>query len=880
MCGRAAQTRNAVFSAATALGASNADQKGNPTSTDSSTDNQEPQSKSNEAQSTSQEFTESPLKYEWRDNFNMSPGMDAMIFFKDGDEIRMERKIWGIISRGGTRTSPLESGMSQHFQALMFNARSDTLYSKPTFARLASMKRTCVIALDGFFEWKAPTNKGKKQPYYVKNKDRPYLLMAGLWTSVPTGREDDPQLDTFTIITTEVSKSLNWLHDRQPVCIWDDSLAHEWLESPSEKVLRKLEASQPEDGVFDWHEVTQDMSSTKFRSCDAIKPLPKMKTIKSFFTALSPGQKAKSPSKSNFPKSGIATSATSKMMSSKPKSSNSAKDFFAPKGKRRKDGTAEADTSTPAEKKQAVSKTENKKDFIIYAAARGTLATLMLRLLSFVCTQYTIRVLDPGALGRASVQMELLLTTCLFLSREGFRLAMTRNISEENASVAWLSIPTGTVVIFLAFLFQQYATGQSLNESDSGNDNTDFYVAGILFCFASWIEVLGEPAALHALRRMDVTLKASAEGIATICKTFSTVLFLRYLGSEWSVTSFGLSQIAYAITYTIYLYLRTWGKLAFPRLEGVDGKTCYLVLVFTLQGCFKHFLTEGDRIVLTALSDNYNQGVYAMGSAYGGIAARILFQPIEENCRLLWSRFAEEKGHARLEQSYQVVIKGVLYVGFVFCFLAVNYTEIVLNILAGRKWGHNTEAVNVLSLFCVYTAFLAWNGTSEAFVYALASSGSDVGMLGFAHTFVGIVFAISAPIAIQNSGTVGLVVINCICMFLRSSFSVYYAANYFSKRKNESLSKSIRMLLTGMFPKPIVTASFIASCIITRYSMIVMRSNAVRKGYEVGSKAWFILSLQHIGVGISCAIVTLSLAFSQERKFRQDLVRLRNGKAD
>ena len=63
--------------------------------------------------------------------------------------------------------------MGMHFAGLMYNARTDTLFSKPTFSRLAKEGRSCVVALDGYFEWKASPlggGKGKKQPYFVHRK--------------------------------------------------------------------------------------------------------------------------------------------------------------------------------------------------------------------------------------------------------------------------------------------------------------------------------------------------------------------------------------------------------------------------------------------------------------------------------------------------------------------------------------------------------------------------------------------------------------------------------------------------------------------------------------------------------------------------------------
>lgn len=231
-------------------------------------------------------------------NYNMSPGMDAVVFWNDAgsNKIQSGKKVWGLVTRGGTQTSPIPDGMGKHFEGLMFNARSDTLYEKPTFSKLARSGRTCLVALDGYFEWKSEL-KGRKQPYYVYRKNsennditsdyRPYLLIAGLWTTVPTGKEEDPVLDTFSMITTDVCNPLKWLHTRMPVIVWDEKLALDWLLNPSETILKRLEDASigTPDNYLDWHAVTPDMTSMKFRSEKSIQPLPKMKTVKSFFSS-------------------------------------------------------------------------------------------------------------------------------------------------------------------------------------------------------------------------------------------------------------------------------------------------------------------------------------------------------------------------------------------------------------------------------------------------------------------------------------------------------------------------------------------------------------------------------------------------------------------
>jgi putative SOS response-associated peptidase YedK len=257
-----------------------------------------------------------------RDNYNMSPGMDAYVFVRGNDDsksngttttttgttdaaspssisIECVSKVWGIVTQKGTAQAPLPEGMNIHFSNNMFNARSDSLYQRPTYARLLQARQTCLIAVDGFFEWKALHGKSNtKQPYFVYRSpptqqsstttttERPYLLFAGLWNSVPTARShpDNDVLHTFTIVTTDVCPSLQWLHTRMPLVVSDATLAYEWLTHPSEALVRTLERqAQTDPSYFQWHAVTPAMSNMKLRSVQAIEPLPQYKTVKSFF---------------------------------------------------------------------------------------------------------------------------------------------------------------------------------------------------------------------------------------------------------------------------------------------------------------------------------------------------------------------------------------------------------------------------------------------------------------------------------------------------------------------------------------------------------------------------------------------------------------------
>jgi putative SOS response-associated peptidase YedK len=58
------------------------------------------------------------------------------------------------------------------------NARAETVAEKPAF-RKAFRYRRCLIAADGFYEWRR--TGGPKQPYYIGLDDGKPFAFAGIW---------------------------------------------------------------------------------------------------------------------------------------------------------------------------------------------------------------------------------------------------------------------------------------------------------------------------------------------------------------------------------------------------------------------------------------------------------------------------------------------------------------------------------------------------------------------------------------------------------------------------------------------------------------------------------------------------------------------------
>jgi putative SOS response-associated peptidase YedK len=104
-----------------------------------------------------------------------------------------------------------------------YNARLETVASKPAYRHAWSHAQRCVIPILGYYEWR---QEGKiKQPYFIRSTSGSPLVMAGLWEP---GRGDLPA--SCTVITTEAAAEIAYIHPRMPLFVGHDALA-DWFDA-------------------------------------------------------------------------------------------------------------------------------------------------------------------------------------------------------------------------------------------------------------------------------------------------------------------------------------------------------------------------------------------------------------------------------------------------------------------------------------------------------------------------------------------------------------------------------------------------------------------------------------------------------------------------
>ena len=116
---------------------------------------------------------------------------------------------------------------AKKIRAYTLNARSETVFEKPSF-RFSIHNKKCLVLSTGFFEWQ-DYNK-KKYPYFIRVKESMIFAMAGIysnWVDKSTGEI----IKTFAIITTSANPLMARIHnskERMPVILQEEN-EKEWL---------------------------------------------------------------------------------------------------------------------------------------------------------------------------------------------------------------------------------------------------------------------------------------------------------------------------------------------------------------------------------------------------------------------------------------------------------------------------------------------------------------------------------------------------------------------------------------------------------------------------------------------------------------------------
>ncbi|KAL2039746.1 hypothetical protein N7G274_007605 [Stereocaulon virgatum] len=452
------------------------------------------------------------------------------------------------------------------------------------------------------------------------------------------------------------------------------------------------------------------------------------------------------------------------------------------------------------------------------------------RALTFAVNQLLLRYLSPKTYGVAT-QLELFSVSILYFSRESLRVALQRQHGDDDSekaehvggrgpendhrrsalghgttrriqevvNISHIAFGLGVpLTAFFAWLYLRSANSVVLA---TAHLHSSLYI----YALATLLELLIEPAFAVAKQQMLDGTRVWAEFRASLTKclvTCATAIWASRTGRDVGVLPFAMGQLSYAVVLNL---VYVWNIVPICTRNGasllsktINPNNMYFLSRFSRplitiaatfygQAIFNQILTSGDSYLIAALATLPAQGAYALASNYGGLLARMLFQPIEEASRSLFGRLPTKdspptKSTNRIVQQAVAHLTNTLHFYSLLSLFAISLgpplSPPLLRTLAGARWTV-TEAPAVLAAYCYLIPLLAINGILEAFVSAVAtpaqiraqSSWKMAQLCAFAGTSF-----IALKIAYMDAP--GLVVANAVTMISRIAWSWGFVQRY------------------------------------------------------------------------------------------------------
>ncbi|KAJ4349042.1 Oligosaccharide translocation protein rft1 [Ascochyta clinopodiicola] len=476
---------------------------------------------------------------------------------------------------------------------------------------------------------------------------------------------------------------------------------------------------------------------------------------------------------------------------------------------------------------------------ILSASAKGATFLILLqvasRALTFAVNQVLLRFLSPELLG-VSAQLELFSISVLYFARESLRVALQRQAHGTQAVVnlAYLAVITGLPLTYLlAHLWLR-----------SDTPNVPYFVHALgLYCIATIIELFTEPAFSAVQQKLLYKVRASAESTATLLRCLGTcgsAILASFVGIDTGVLPFAIGQLAYASgLLVVYLYnmwpvARNEQFALLPKQLSPTEDTSIAFKYFstpllrltaslTLQSALKYILTQGDSLLITTYTSLADQGSYALASNYGGLIARMLFQPIEESSRNMFAKLcASEPAPTTKDQNVgrqsqerkqnisqaskvlTIILRLYTIISLFAITLGPTLAPLLLSVVAGRNWSATT-ASKVLATYCYYIPFLAINGVTEGFVAAVATNkelyAQSISMGFFFAAFAGSAWFFIGHLELGGSG---VVLANTVNMALRILWNTWFIRRFFGQRKISFRLSDTLPSITSLAPAVVI----------------------------------------------------------------------------
>jgi putative SOS response-associated peptidase YedK len=194
---------------------------------------------------------------DWTPKFNIAPTNQIPVILREAGQRRAVMMRWGLVPSFAQEIGKFAT----------FNARAETIATKPVFRGAWRAGRRCLIPASSFFEWR----KSDRQPFAVALGNRGAMAFAGLWDEcTPKG---GAPFRSCTMITCAANSLVAPLHERMPVILSSDDWASWLAEEPvTLDALHALLKPFPAERMTLW-KVAGAVGNVKNENAELIEPL-------------------------------------------------------------------------------------------------------------------------------------------------------------------------------------------------------------------------------------------------------------------------------------------------------------------------------------------------------------------------------------------------------------------------------------------------------------------------------------------------------------------------------------------------------------------------------------------------------------------------------
>lgn len=575
---------------------------------------------------------------------------------------------------------------------------------------------------------------------------------------------------------------------------------------------------------------------------------------------------------------------------------------------------------------------------VLARAVRGGSYLFLQRVLTFALNSLVLRKLRLSVTGAVTVRLELALAS-VFLLRDGFRLAFLRMPSLDGehirqvrglgqplsastsdsdktgaskpteaslpevvrplVNVAWLSTAVSWAIASAVIAFTLLKAGAKSQD----NELSDYPLVMAMYCLAAMLEALAEPMYVLAHCSVLVSWQVSAQAAAFLVR--GVVQYACIFVLDLGLLAYGLAEMSYALTLLLVFAVFFWRRMRDPvardsfaldsmsqllpraPLKKTNGwfqsELLVLLVPFSLQSGVKYLLTEGDKWVLSMFATFQNMGVYGIVFHLGSLVPRMVFLPIEEATKTIFSKLSASSENQETSGSngrglLMLLLKLMHLVGLTFSCFGANYAPTLVLLLYGAEKARMGVG-DALAVYCVYIHFLGLNGVCEAVVHAVGDEKQLMRLNKLMGAFF-VVYALSALAFMQvlALGTVGIILANCVNMACRIAYCLRFLAKRFPSTTDKS-DTSAWTFLSASLPDRFVVAAFTCSFLVTATSKSLLLSGSDEEGAFRWSESWTRHAL-HAAVGVVClAVVALALFVKERRELRDQIALLQGSRS-